>query len=108
MVIAPLLLATRQSPSLPQVYELAGRGVRERCRSTTVCRAGSNRPRELDFSSVDSELAYWVAVRYSNNKDLGQAMTMVKVGLQNTLKTSLREQLLELNKKLLERSLSHP
>ena len=51
----------------------------------------------------DGELAYRVAMLYSENHDPKQARSLLQQGLQNTINDSLKLRMLELNRKLLER-----
>jgi hypothetical protein len=55
----------------------------------------------VGFFPKDAELAYRVAVLYSNERDSAQVLAMVKIGLQQAKQAALRERLLELNRKLL-------
>lgn len=98
-ILEPLLIATRQAPPLPQVYELmahvcANSAVPPSDEILTALEQGAG------FFPKNGDLLVKVAALYSDTGASVRALHLVQIGLQHASKESVREQLLELNRKL--------
>jgi len=97
-VIEPLLVACRQSPAIPQVYELLA-DVYVNCVAPPPALAKAALDEGVKFFPKDGELVYRVAALYSASEPR-EALRLVSLGLLNTATDSDKIRFLDLKKKL--------